>query len=242
MPLRAVTFDFWGTLYQVHTGGTSIEQRSAILIRYLAAHGYRISPDRVRAAMEASFQRAYEIWSRETRTADAAERVAWILEELRVSLPEDECRRMIREMEETLLQEPVEPIPGAVEVVRSLAGRYRLGLISDTGMSPGRVLRQFMAREGILELFHHCTFSDETGRAKPHERQFLDTLERLGVHPQEAVHIGDLTATDILGARRVGMRAVLFTGVTYGQDPSLADAVITSYEELPPILEAWDNS
>ncbi|NOZ26782.1 MAG: HAD family hydrolase [Chloroflexi bacterium] len=242
MPLRAITFDFWGTLYWVPTDGTSRERRTELLYRYLTKHGYAISRERLRAALDDSFRRAYEVWIREMRTANAAERLRWILSDVGATLPSQVRDALRREMEETLLSEPVTPIPGAIETVRALAGRYRLGLISDTGMSPGRVLRHFMARDGILGLFQYCAFSDETGRAKPHERQFLDTLKRLEARPEEAAHIGDLAATDIAGARRVGMKAVLFTGITEGQDPSQAHAIISSYEELLPILHAWSDS
>ncbi|MCS7222415.1 MAG: HAD family hydrolase [Anaerolineae bacterium] len=236
MTLRAVTFDFWGTLYQARFDGISREPRTDILQRYLARQGYDFSREQLRAALDESFQRANEIWLSEQRTADAPERVGWILKALGVTLSRDTLAEMTKELEEASLAEKITLVPGAAETLHELANHYALGLISDTGMTPGRVLRQLMARDGILDLFGHCTFSDETGRAKPHPRQFLDTLSQLGVPPEEAVHVGDLAATDIVGARSVGMRAVLFTGVTQGQDPSQADAVIASFDELPLIL------
>lgn len=237
MALRAVTFDFWGTLYQARFDGTSREPRTEILQRYLARQGYEISRERLRAALDESFERANEIWLSEQRTADAPERVGWILKALGVTLSRDAVIMMTKELEEASLAEKITLVPGAAETLRELAHHYTLGLISDTGMTPGRVLRQLMARDGILDLFRHCTFSDETGRAKPHPHQFLDTLGQLGVSPEEAAHVGDLTVTDIVGARNVGMRAVLFTGVTQGQDPSQADAVIASFDELPTVLD-----
>ncbi len=236
MALQAVTFDFWGTLYQARFDGTSREPRTDILQRYLTRQGYEIPRERLRVALDESFQRAGDIWLGEQRTADAPERVGWILKALGVTLPRDVLAAMTKELEEASLADKITLVPGAAETLHELANHYTLGLISDTGMTPGRVLRQLMARDGILDLFRHCTFSDETGRAKPHPRQFLDTLNELGVSPVEAVHVGDLTATDIVGARNVGMRAVLFTGVTQGQDASLADAVIASFDELPAVL------
>jgi hypothetical protein len=38
---------------------------------------------------------------------------------------------------------------------------------------------------------------------------FRHALERMGVHPSEALHVGDSYAADVVGARRVGIRAVL---------------------------------
>lgn len=242
MALRAVTFDFWGTLYRARfDDGTSREPRTAILQRYLTAAGYDLPHDRVRAALDDSFRRAGEVWRGEQRTADAPERIGWILAALQAELAPPALAALTAEMEETLLTAGVELVPDAAEVLPLLARRYRIGLISDTGMTPGRVLRQIMARDGILDLFEHCTFSDETGRAKPHPRQFLDTLQRLRVAPAEAAHVGDLTATDIVGARGVGMRSILITGVTQGEDGTLADAVVETFTELPAVLACWET-
>jgi putative hydrolase of the HAD superfamily len=243
MGLRAITFDFWGTLYQARfDDGTSREPRTAILQRYLMAAGYALPHDQVRAALDDSFRRAGEVWRGEQRTADAPERIGWILAALQAELAPSALTALTAEMEETLLTAAIELVPGAAEVLPFLAKRYRIGLISDTGMTPGRVLRQIMARDGILELFEHCTFSDETGRAKPHPRQFLDTLQRLRAAPAEAAHVGDLVATDIIGARGVGMRSILITGVTQGEDRTLADAVAETFAELPALLTRWEES
>ncbi len=117
-----------------------------------------------------------------------------------------------------------------------------MGLISDTGITPGRVLRAVMARDGLLPLFQHCTFSDEVGRAKPHPLPFQHTLEALGVEASFATHIGDLPETDIAGAKGVGMRAVLFTGVTgLREGADQADGLLASYDDLEVALRALDG-
>jgi putative hydrolase of the HAD superfamily len=122
--------------------------------------------------------------------------------------------------------------------VPRLAQRFRLGLISDVGLTPGRVLRELMRRDGLLSHFQALTFSDETGATKPLPGQFLRTLAALQARPQEAAHIGDLPETDLAGARGVGMRAILFLGISQRQDGrSLADAAFDEYGELEEILE-----
>lgn len=241
MPIRAITIDFWSTLYVARTDGYSTRRRQRILRQYLRAHGFRVPMHRIHEAIMASRRRAEAIWFDEQRTATARERLSWILSDLGVELPQPVLDQLICDLEEALLREKIVLIDGAREAVQALAERWPLGLISDTGMTPGRILRRFMARDGILHLFQHCTFSDETGRAKPHPEQFLRTLERLGCRPEEAVHVGDLTATDIVGARQVGMKAVQFVGETDGEDTSLADAVVSSYHELLTVLEQLDR-
>ena len=118
----------------------------------------------------------------------------------------------------------------------------RIGLISDTGITPGRVLRAVMARDGVLPFFQHCTFSDEVGRAKPHPLPFQHTLDALAVEGPSATHIGDLPETDIVGAKGMGMRAVLFTGVTgVREGADQADALLASYGDVETALRALNG-
>ena len=89
---------------------------------------------------------------------------------------------------------------------------------------------------GLPDLYR--TYADETGATKPMPEQFLHTLAVLGVRPEEAAHIGDLPETDLVGARSVGMRAILFLGASARHDgQSLADAVFEEYSELETLLE-----
>ena len=167
---------------------------------------------------------------------------AWmeeLLHYLEAELPEETIAGLRRPIEEIYLRtgEP-ELIPGVTEVVPRLAERYRLGVISDTGITPGRVLREVLARDGLLHHFEILTFSDETGRTKPRPEQFLGTLGGLETKPEEAVHIGDLPETDLAGAQGVGMKAILFLGVSDRQDGiALADGVFSDYGELEKVLE-----
>jgi putative hydrolase of the HAD superfamily len=111
------------------------------------------------------------------------------------------------------------------------------------GLTPGRVLRELLRRDGLLPHFRILTFSDETGAAKPRPEQFTRTLDALGVRPEQAAHIGDLPETDVVGARGVGMKALLFLGESNREDGlPLADAAFESYGELEGLLEGLDGA
>ena len=59
---------------------------------------------------------------------------------------------------------------------------------------------------------------------------YLVYLAILEAQPEKATHIGGLPETDLAGARTVGVRAVLFLGVSHRQDGRpLADAVFEEY-------------
>jgi putative hydrolase of the HAD superfamily len=129
------------------------------------------------------------------------------------------------------------------EVLPRLAQRYCLGVISDVGLTPGRVLREIIRSHGLLSHFRVLTFSDEIGMTKPVAEVFLHTLAALEATPEEAAHVGDLPETDLAGARSVGMRAVLFLGVSHRQDGlPLADAAFEDYGELEALLEGLNET
>jgi putative hydrolase of the HAD superfamily len=234
--MRAVTFDFWGTLYQ---NAYAHQERLELLGSVLERHNQVRAMDE----LEAAYSHARSVWDRVWRDQQRSISIDRWLEELLghldVRLPGEAERRLGETIESVYLRgDDPRPVPGVREVLPSLSERYRLGLISDTGLTPGRVLRQIMHRDELLSYFEALTFSDELGAAKPQPEPFLRTLDVLGVAAPEAVHIGDLPETDLRGARWVGMKAILFLGVSNREDGrDLADAVFEDYDELCALLE-----
>lgn len=129
------------------------------------------------------------------------------------------------------------PYPDVVPVVRSLRDvGLKTGIISNWD----RRLTSLIGGLGLGELFDIVVSSADVGLRKPDPRVFMLACERLGVAPEEAVHVGDHHYADILGARAVGMMPVLV--VRAGDDVSgtTACAAIRSFEELPSLLGICD--
>jgi len=234
--LHAVTFDFWGTLYQ---NAHARDERLHLLEEVLTRH----SQPRPRTELEAAYRYVWSVWNRVWREQHRSITIERWLRELlaflKADLPEDVLAGLGQPIEEIYLRgDAPRPVPGVAEVLPRLSRRYRLGLISDTGLTPGRVLRELLRRDGLLPYFRTLTFSDETGATKPLPEQFLRTLTILKARPEDAAHVGDLPETDLTGARAVGMKAVLFLGVSNRQDGRpLADGVFEQYSELEKLLE-----
>jgi putative hydrolase of the HAD superfamily len=113
---------------------------------------------------------------------------------------------------ESILQYPPDLMPGVEHALEQLNSRFLLGIVSDTGFSPGSVLRKLLDAKGITHYFSYFSFSDETGVAKPHPKAYTTILDNADVAPAESLHIGDIEATDITGAKNLGMKAIKFTG------------------------------
>jgi len=238
--LRAVTFDFWKTLYQDATGR---EPRLRLLGEALARHNHVRTQDELEAAYRHGWRVWNRIWREEQRSIPLDRWLDEVLGTLQASLSGETLRRLKRDVEEIhLAWEKPHLVGGVADVLPAVASRYRLGLISDSGLTPGRILRQVMARDGILDCFDVLTFSDEVGAAKPAPEPFLHTLKLLGVAPEETVHVGDLPETDIAGAKAVGMKAILFLGISRREDGlDRADAAFERYDALLHTLEAVET-
>lgn len=89
---------------------------------------------------------------------------------------------------------------------RRLRPRFRTAILSN-GTEGGR--REEEARYGFAEMADVLVYSYEEGMEKPDPRVYRLTCERLDVPSDETVFLDDVEA-NVVGARAVGMRAVLF--------------------------------
>ena len=235
---KAITFDFWNTLYQAAPYAFALRRK--FLFEIFAKNHVDVSVEQVDDAEDVARTEWNRAWREEYRTPPAADWVRWMLDELLIQLPSGDFNALADYFDRSLLEANPGPklIDGAAETVQRLAQRYKLGVISDSGLSTGKTLRHFLKRDGLLDRLTCTTFSDEAGVSKPHARIFQITLEQLDARPQEAVHIGDLTHSDIAGAKAIGMYAVRLTANYDDANRSVEpDAVVNSYAEFEEWLE-----
>lgn len=96
--------------------------------------------------------------------------------------------------------ERVEPYQDVIPGLDALAGRYRLGLISNGNGYPA--LGDFAGR------FEFLVFSQDVGVEKPDPRIFRCACEAIACSPGEMMHVGDSLASDVAGANSVGAVSV----------------------------------
>jgi putative hydrolase of the HAD superfamily len=156
---------------------------------------------------------------------------------LPVALDATTLARIARAYQEPALTHRPEITMAAAEAIHEIRARGpALGVISNTGRTPGWVVRRLLEDAGLLPHFTVLVFSDEAGIRKPAAAIFRQALDQTGLDPAGAVHIGDDPAADVAGARGVGMRAI-----HYVPDPSVpaaaADGVLRRFADLPLLLD-----
>jgi HAD superfamily hydrolase (TIGR01549 family) len=205
--IKAITFDFWRTLFRDNGGDERQRMRIDAAVRLTGR-----PREEVGAVMTRAMQAFSAAHMNEQRTLSAEDAVRMIEDGLGLALSADKAQELAHAFATAILRHPPEPVQGALDAVRAAASRYPVGLISDAGISPGRSLRVLLEREGFAPHIQTLVFSDEVGVSKPQRQMFERAAAGLGVGVTELLHIGDLEPTDIVGALRVGARAALFAG------------------------------
>lgn len=136
-----------------------------------------------------------------------------------------------------------------VSTLSTLYGKYKLGVITNSPF-PENV-------RNVLNKFHLGTFFDvviisgEVNKRKPSKEIFKKALKTLNIDPSKTVFIGDTPNADIIGAKNVGIKAILIkrNSLLPNNSASLVwrepdgnirfepDRVISHLSELPSILE-----
>lgn len=235
--LRAITFDFWGTL--ADAGDSLKPVRVAYLCRYLRHH----PPERISSAYDESWRQFLEGLAL-GMGLNASTVLSTLLDVLDTSIAPQDYAVILRRWEEAVLDNPPRLLDGAAEVLQTLRARgLYVGLISDTGITPGRVIREMLRRQGLLTAFDWLTFSNEIGVTKRRRQAFIYTLQGLHVHPAEAMHVGDFPPADVRGAHAVGMAAALVLENTgHREGIPEADIAVEHLRDFPDALAQWERA
>jgi len=230
--IRAVTFDFYNTLVRFDPPREQLQMR--------ACREFGLAPNP--KGLARGYAQADDFWSRENARHAIAER------------PPEEQLAFYAEYERQVLQ------GGGVEVTLELAGqlfqrlrqfKYRLAAFPDAlpalgelkgrGLTLGlisnirRELEGLFRELGLNKYLDFMVTSQEAGVEKPHPGIFQVALDKAGVAPAEAIHVGDQYRADVVGARAAGMRPLLLD--RDGLWPEVNDCpVIRSLEEVTAYL------
>jgi len=241
--MRAILFDFGGTLdYPLHW-------LDRFLAHYRAA-GVSIGRSELDRAFSKATQMAYRAGI-QRHDCNLAETVSFLvvnqIDELRRNGQApliaiiDKCDgsngALARQITSAFVAESVLGLGRSRRVLSSLAGRFKIGVVSNFYGNLDRVL----AEAGIAVMLDTVVDSTCLGIYKPDERIFETALKALEVAPADALMVGDSLEKDCAPARRLGMRtAWLRHSETATRHPNsqLADFTLDSLEGLEN-LEWW---
>jgi len=232
---KAVFFDAGHTLLYAHP------DLGTVYAEATASFGVRLAPERYAETFVPVFQETTKIYSSTSTASDAQDVAMW----------RDITRRIYDRLPplsgipfdawfETLYRRFGSPdvwrfYDDVETVLRDLKSRgLKIGVVSNWDTR----LKAISDGLGLTPLVDFIVISAEVGVRKPDPGIFRMALDRAGVRPDEAIHVGDLLEEDVEGARRAGVRAVLIDRkkrITAGGPP--ADVrVVNSLAELRELL------
>jgi beta-phosphoglucomutase-like phosphatase (HAD superfamily) len=214
--VRAVVFDMDGVLADTERYWDAARRQVA------DAAGGRWHPDATADMMGMSAPE----WSR------------YMHDELGVDAEPDEINRQVVALVLEGVGQGPPLLPGAPEAVKSLAGRWPLGLASSANRP---VIDAVLGVSGLDRFFAATVSSEEVARGKPAPDVYLAAASALDVDPSDVVAIED-SANGIRSAAAAGMTVVAFPNAQFPPDAEAlaeADCVIEALAELEPLSRSW---
>jgi len=211
---QAITFDLWETLI---ADSRALDKkraayRVALIHGILGRAGFDLSRKELELAHQAVWESCREKWER-ARDISFEDQVKLFLNLARPGLARQLKPGPLKDIEQAyaraVLLYPPRMIKDSERVLRDIRTvGYKLGLICNTGRTPGFVLRSLLTKYRLLKYFDVALFSDETIVRKPDPRIFRLALKTLKCPPSLALHVGDDLKNDVQGALNIGMQVV----------------------------------
>lgn len=239
-PMTTLPFHAIETVF-LDVGNTLVSIDFRWVARELASRGFEVAPATLRraeaAARPAVSERAAARGSTEGESAFHFY-LRSVLERLTTPPSAPEIRRLASELEpvlrvpgesDRLWCEVMSGVPEALEAMTSLG--LRLVVVSNADGTVERSLK----RLGLSDSLDLIIDSQVVGFEKPDPRIFELALSRSGAAPETTLHVGDLYAADVVGARSAGCHALLLD--PHGDWGELDCAVLPDISAVAVALE-----
>ena len=241
--IEAVTFDWWHTVAETPWPDYDERMRDIrvqAIRKRLHGNGRAVDAGRLFSAYDRMAALLRDTWARGADLT-AEEQVRAFVAFAGLDDRGDLMDGVAQAMGEAMFQNLPALNPHIEETLARLrADGYRIGMVSNTGRTWGRFLREVQDRLGVTRYFDVRVFSDEARVRKPAREIFDLALRALGAKPAEVVHVGDDVTADVAGARGAGMRAIWYnTGFWPDAGTNEANAEVQDFAEVPPILQTW---
>lgn len=236
--LKAIGFDLWETLITdtPELSKAQLQLRLQRMEEALVAHGYAHLAGEIERAHRDVWHRCQDLyWSRD-EDIPCRRQIEHFLEELgldRKEFPAEAIDALEHAYAHAAVEIPPRPVDGAEETLREIKRRgLRVGLISNTGRTPGYALRRILDILGLSSAIDAMVFSNEHGVCKPRPSIFEELRRGLGTSPDEMLFVGDNVYVDVYGAQLSGIRGVHF-------DPPVRGLAVAPKVEMKEEVQPW---
>jgi HAD superfamily hydrolase (TIGR01509 family) len=209
--IEAVVFDLDGVLIDSEPVWEQVRRQ------LVAEYGGHWAPDSQRRIMGMSTSE----WAR------------YLSEDLGVGLPPQRVADLVIERMAARYADQLPLMPGAVDAVRRLAGRWPLGLASS---SPPSLIGAVLDASSLRTSFAVVMSTEQVAHGKPAPDIYLAVADQLGRRPERSAAVEDST-NGLRSAAAAGLQVIAIPHPRYPPGPdALAEAklVLSGLAELTP--------
>jgi len=229
---KGLFFDLYGTLIDIRTDENDCRVYET-LARYLSYHSMNVTPDELRNAYFDGVHR-YMHQSKETYPEVDVHKVFFdIVNRYSKKKYAKSIVTDITMLYRSLTIRQFGVFDGLYDVLSSLSKSYRTAIISDAQWV---FAEPEMAVLGLDQFFKLRILSSKYGFKKPDARLFRIAMDKLGTAPEDSVYIGDNPHKDLPGARKAGMKFIMFRSECREYDCLQPDGCFNRYPELEEIV------
>ncbi len=232
---KAVIFDLYGTLIDIRTD----EQDPyifEILSRYLAYHAVDIAPNEMRRAYFDGIQQHLDQSKEVHPEVDVYKIFFNIMNKYGKKRSTKHAVIDIAMLFRSLTIRHFKPFDGLYDILVPLSARMKTAIISDAQWI---FAEPEMAHLGLDQFFGIRILSSRYGFKKPDPRLFRTAMEKLGAVPEDCIYVGDNPCKDMSGAKRVGMKFILFRAECREYNGFTPDGCFHDYAEFDSVLEGF---
>ncbi len=187
--IKAILFDFWGTLVEQGVYPSPFKQA-----RYLLRLKMPFSEFAPR------FEKAFML-NKHDSLYDGFREVA---KEFGVNPPDFVYDKLVGLWNKNKLL--AKPYTETMDALTHLSRKYTLAIVSNTDCFS---INEIVDKYDMRKFFDVISLSYETGLLKTDRKMFSSVLKKLRVKKEEAVMAGDSMESDIIGAEHAGVKAIL---------------------------------
>ena len=126
-------------------------------------------------------------------------------------------------------------VKGASDVLDSLHSRYAMGIVTSSRKDHFAIIHD---RTRLLPYFDFVVASGDFTNSKPDPEPYLIGIDRTGYAAHECLAIED-SERGVLAAKRAGLTCwAIPSAMTGNGDFSIADQVLDSLRDIPPLLDS----
>jgi putative hydrolase of the HAD superfamily len=231
---KAIFFDLYGTLIDIRTDEHDPWVYS-VLSKYLSYHSVNVTSEELKEAYFGRIEQHFEKSGEEYPEVDINEIFNEIMHQYGNKKYDEAAVSDTALLFRSLTIRQFGLFPSVADTLTRLYENYNMAIISDAQWAFTEPEIEML---GLDQFFRFIILSSRFGFKKPDVRLFELAMKNLDVKPEESIYIGDVPQRDLVGAKRAGMKCILFRSECLEYSNLIADGCFFDYSFLENILNA----